>query len=154
MSQTAVQGPSVPDQVVSAGEDDTSSVKAPGKVTALPVMFTSTTRRSPGAVRSQASTPARERSHPKAPSRRAGDRRRAARARRYRCRNDPGSASWAAASAVSASGGQGSHGLAVAQPWSGPALHGIGARQPSRPPGSTLRSAGMTALLSPSSSPA
>ena len=44
------------------------------------------------------------------------------------------------------SGGHGSHGSA-GQPWPGPVVHGIGARQPSRPPGSTTRSGGTSRVL-------
>ena len=49
---------------------------------------------------------------------------------------------------------QGSHGSAPLHPCGSSADHGIGARQPSRPPGSTTRSGGMSASSRPSSSPA
>ena len=53
---------------------------------------------------------------------------------------------------VSGSGGQGSHGSPV-QPCNGDGSQGIGARTPSRPPGSTRRSGGISASVRASSSP-
>ena len=40
-------------------------------------------------------------------------------------------------------------GSVTPQPWSGAPVHGIGARQPSRPPGSTTRSGGIDGVLEP-----
>ena len=67
-----------------------------------------------------------------------------------------GRANSAAALRASASGGQGSQAgwPARSQPWSGLWSHGMGARHPSRPPGSTTRSGGISASSRPSSSPA
>ena len=92
----------------------------------------------------------------KSPCRSASDCRRRASSRRYRCSTESGRfRSSAMVRPASASGGQGNQASGPpAQPWAGESSHGIGARHPSRPPGSRRRPSGTSASSSPSSSPA
>ena len=60
--------------------------------------------------------------------------------------SNAGSAHSSSAAWDSLSGGKGSH-APPGHPWSEPAVQGIGARQPSRPPGSTTRSGATSASI-------
>ena len=150
---TASSGASAPSKSTSCRIDPSRTRPCRSTSTASVPMLIAMSMRRPSKVRDHATTFAPRSSVCCAPSLRVASEDRRWSRRRYRARIESGSVSWVANERVVASSVNGSHGSGP-QPCNASADQGIGARQPSRPPGSTTASAGIVASPRPSSSPA